>query len=201
MGYLISCHFTQHRPHVTSVRPALPGSIGFRVYRHKTLPLFAIDTWRATKPSRYPFTAATPATDLPLELPERLASLSAIYEHLQQQGGANGLKRSYINLSAMLSNALEQPVLSVYADDDGNDFACLAEQGTLTSLVAKCGEFVVRVEPGSDARLEQEANPPGLHALAARHLQASFGIAGSEIGLGSFDPPEDFGFVEFDADA
>jgi hypothetical protein len=201
MGYLVSAHLTQHRPSSAGVRSALPLSIGFRVYRHQTLPLFAIDTWRATKPSRYPFTAATPATDLPLELPERLKGLSSVYERLQHHGSANGLKRSYINLSAMLSHALAQPVLSVYTDDDESDFACLAEQGAVVSLVARCGEYVVRMEPGTDASLVQEADALELHALASRHLQASFGIPGSAIGLGSFDPPIDLGFVELHADA
>jgi hypothetical protein len=201
MGYFVSCHFTQHRPRMADVRSALPPSLGFRVYRHQTLPLFAIDTWRATKPPRYPFTTATPATDLPLELPEHLAPLSAIYEQLHRQGNANGLKRSYINLSASLSQALGRPVLSVYADDDENDFACLTDQGTLVSLVARCGEFVVRMDPVADVRLEQGANALKLHELAALHLQASFGIPGSQAGLGSFDPPEDFGFVELGANA
>lgn len=201
MGYLVSGHFTQHRPQVAGLRSVLPLSIGFRVYRHNSLPLFAIDTWRASKPSHYPFTVATPAIDLPLQLPERWASLSAIYEDLQHRGGSNGLKRAYLNLSTMLSRALGQPVFSMYADDDGNDFACLAAQGTLVSLVARCGEYVVRAEPGADARVEREVNEPELHGLAARHLQASFGIVGSEIGLGSLDPQEDFGFVEIAADA
>jgi hypothetical protein len=57
------------KPNAYSVRKALPSSIGFTIYRHSTFALFAIDTFRADQPSRYPFLAATPATDLPLEMP------------------------------------------------------------------------------------------------------------------------------------
>src|SRR5262245_28916673 len=122
MAYLISAHFLKQRPDPAQLRAALPNSIGFTVYEHETHPVFAIDTYRATKPSRYPFSAATPATDLSLDIS---AELSTIYEQLRAENAANGLKRSYINLCRALSTATTQEVLSVYADDDGNDFTCL----------------------------------------------------------------------------
>src|SRR5690242_18250971 len=122
MGYLISGHFMRHRPDSAKLRAALPKSIGFTVYEHQAHPVFAIDTYRATKPSRYPFSVATPATDISLDVS---AELAAIYEQLRIESAANGLKRSYISLCCILSRALKQEVLSVYSDDDGNDFACL----------------------------------------------------------------------------
>jgi len=119
MGYLVACHFTKQAPSGSSVRGALSPSIGFAIYRHQVLPLFAIDTFRAAKPSRSPFSVATPTTDLPLELAPDLAPLSVLYEQLKEEGIANGLKRSYINLACILCSCLGQDVLSVYGDDDG----------------------------------------------------------------------------------
>jgi hypothetical protein len=197
MGYFISGHFLQQEPKLALVRAALPRSIGCRVLRHQTLPLFGVDTFRvASPPGRWPFAAATPATDLPAELPATLSSLSAVYERLRSEGVANGLKRSYINLSCLLSGALRHPVLTVYSDDDGNDFACLTRPGALVSLAARCGDYVVRFAEGGQASLEAGPEDRVLHALAAEHLQASFGIDGAELGMCSFEPPEAYGFEE-----
>src|SRR5262245_14424105 len=140
MAYLISAHFLKQRPDPAQLRAALPNSIGFTVYEHETHPVFAIDTYRATKPSRYPFSAATPATDLSLDIS---AELSTIYEQLRAENAANGLKRPYINLGRALSTATTQEVLSVYADDDGNDFTCLCGGGQLLSGMARCEAHIV----------------------------------------------------------
>jgi hypothetical protein len=196
MGCLISAHFLEHEPTLVSVRAALPPSLACRAYRHRSLRLFAIDTYRAAKPPRVPFLAATPATDLPLELPESLSSLTVTYRRLVEEGVANGLKRAYINLSSLLSDVLRQRVLTIYSDDDGNDFACLTESGVLVSLIAQCGEYVVRFQHGGQAVLEPGSENRRLHALASEHLQTCFGIDGTELGLGSFDAPEAHGFVE-----
>jgi len=194
MGYFIAGHFTKVEPVVPSVRAVLPPSIGFRVYRHRTQPLFGIDTFRANKPRRSAFAAATPATDLSLDL-SGYAALQSIFQQLQQQNEANGLKRAYINLSASLSQALQQGVLSIYADDDGNDFACFSEQGKLVSLVARCQDHLVLMSPDVGTQLVRRATTP-FHACAAAHLQATFGVAGADLGLGTFDPPDNYGFVE-----
>ena len=196
MGYFVSAHLMQHHPDSAGLSSALPSSVGFRAYRHANLPLFAIDTFRAAKPSRYPFSVATPATDIPLEFPQKLSGLQAIYQQLHERGNANGLKRAYINLSTLLASSLHQDVFTLYSDDDGNDFACFGNQDGISTLVARCGEFVVRFDAEGDATLNQVSEDNELHALASGLLLKSFGISGKEIGLGSFDPPENFGFVE-----
>jgi hypothetical protein len=196
VGYFISGHLLEHEPDMASVRAALPRSLGCRTYRHRSLQLFAIEIFRATKPPRSPLASATPATDLPLELPESLGPLAAIYARLLKEGGANGLKRVYVNLSLSLSSVLRQRVLTLYSDDDGNDFACLTQSGVLTSLAARCGERIVRFEQGRSVSLEPVPEGRRLHALASEHLAACFGIDGAELGFGSFDPPEAYGFVQ-----
>jgi hypothetical protein len=134
-----------------------------------------------------------------LELPESLSTLTATYKRLLEEGGANGLKRAYINLSCLLCRVLRQRVLTLYSDDDGNDFACLSQSGLLLSLVARCGEYIVRFEQGAQVLLEPAAEDHRLHALASEHLQACFGINGTELGLGSFDVPEAYGFTDLAA--
>jgi hypothetical protein len=79
-----------------------PASIGFATYRRSHFALFAIDRFRAAKPSRYPLSVATPATDFPLALSSELAPLDELHEHLRQERPANGLKRACIQLSSAL---------------------------------------------------------------------------------------------------
>lgn len=196
MGYLISGHLLQQKPDLASVRAVLPPSVGCRALRHRDLQLFAIDTYRAAKRPRWPLAAATPATDLTVELPESLSALTAAHSRLLKEGGANGLKRAYINLSSLLSGVLGQPVLTLFCDDDGNDFACLTQSGMLVSLVARCGDYVVRFEQGGRVSLEPGQEDHRLHSFASECLRGWFGIDGAELGLGSFDPPEAYGFVE-----
>lgn len=190
MGYLISGHFVKHRPDSGKVRAALPQSIGFDVYEHSVYPIFGIDTFRATKPSPYPFSAVTPATDIWLDVS---AELAAVYEQLRMEGAANGLKRAYINLSRILSGVMNETVLSVCSDDDGNDFACLSRSGVIISGSAKCEEYIVRFGPLSASR----SPAPGrhdLHALASEAVTSFLGFPASDLGFGSFDPPEYLGF-------
>jgi len=195
MGYLISGHFVRQRPDAARVRAALPMSIGFTLYEHLAHPVFAIDTYRATKPSQYPFSAATPATDIPLDVsPE----LSAVYEQLRSESAANGLKRSYINLSRALSSAMSQDVLSVYSDDDGNDFACLSRGGEVLSGIARCEAYVVSFGP-SHASRAPASSQSRLHELSSGAVTSFLGVAASDLGFGSFDPPDSLGFKVTDA--
>ena len=196
MGYFISGHLLEHEPDLAPVKAVLPRSLGCRALSHRRLPLFAIDTYRATKLPRSPLSLATPSTDISLELPESLSTLTATYKRLLAEGGANGLKRAYISLSSLLSSALPHRILTLCSDDDGNDFACLTQSGLLTSLVARCGKYIVRFEQGTGVLLESAPEDPRLHALASEHLQACFGIDGAEVGLGSFDAPEGYGFAD-----
>jgi hypothetical protein len=190
MGYLISASLMKQCPDSSQLRAALPKSIGFAVYKHLTYQIFAIDTYRATRPSSYPFCTATPATDLSLDVP---ADLARIYEELRSENAANGLKRSYINLCRLISATTKQEVLSVFADDDGNDFACLCRSGELLDGVAKCQSHVVRFG-ASSASISPVSDDPRLHQFASEAVSSLFGVSASDLGFGSFDPPENYGF-------
>ena len=195
MGYLIAGHFVRQRPDAATLRAALPTSIGFTLYEYLAHPVFAIDTYRATKPSDFPFSAATPATDIPLDVsPE----LSAVYEQLRSENAANGLKRSYVNLSRILSGAMGQDVLTVFADDDGNDFACLSRGGEVVSGIARCEGSIVSFGP-SHASRAPASSEAGLHELASAAVTSFLGVAASDLGFGSFDPPDNLGFRVMDA--
>ena len=195
MGYLIAGHFVRQRPDAARLRAALPTSIGFTVYKHLRHPVFAIDTYRATKPSQFPFSASTPATDIPLEVsPE----LSAVYEELRSENAANGLKRSYVNLSRALSSAVSQDVLSVFSDDDGNDFACLSRGGEVVSGIARCEGYIVRFGP-SHASRSPASSESELHELSSEAVTSFLGVAASDLGFGSMDPPDNMGFKVADA--
>jgi hypothetical protein len=106
MAYLVVWHFLNERPSASKIRDGLPASIGFAIYRHSRFAVFAIDTFRAAKPSRYPLSVATPATNLPLALPSDLAPLDELHEHLRPERSANGLKRACIQLSSAFPVAL-----------------------------------------------------------------------------------------------
>jgi hypothetical protein len=167
--------------------------MGFEVYRHRQLDVFAISMFRRSAPADYPLSASIPTKDLPLELGPHLVALNEAYQMAHRRMQANGIKRSYVNLAESLSTALNQAVLAVFADDDEDDFACVAETGRLTYLSARCGGEDVCFK---DGKLQWWAiNEPILHKNAS-HAFATFvdgdpGLAG----FGSFDPPDMFGFV------
>jgi hypothetical protein len=139
--------------------------------------------------------AATPSTDLPLDLPADLAPLSSVYEELKKQGTADGLKRAYVNLSCILSSSLKEQVLSVYAHDDGNDVACVSANGTVVRMAARCGDEVVGFENGQMSRVLNESEEHVLHQIVSEQFESFTGHPGSSIHLGSFDAPENRGFV------
>jgi hypothetical protein len=194
MGYLLSMHLAKNAPDRARLRAALPQSVGFEVYWNESLGLYGIDTFRASKPNRWPFTSATPATDLPLELGPHLNDVSKAYEVLRASGPCNGLKRSYVNLVELLSQSVSQPVLTIYADDDEADFACLAEGGRAVAMVARCDETVLRFENGS-TNLKPAGEDRVLHAYAAEMVRAFSGRDPLKAGMSSWDPPENYGFV------
>jgi hypothetical protein len=133
---------------------------------------------------------ATPATDISLDVSPELA---AIYEELRIENAANGLKRSYVNLSRTLSGATNQDVLSIFSDDDGNDFACVSREAEVVWGIANCAGYIVRFGPSSASR-SPASGSPRLHQLASEAVTSSFGVAASDLGFGSFDPPENLGF-------
>lgn len=192
--YFVSMHLTKQQPEAEAIRNILPPSIGFRVYRHNTVDIFAIDTFAETEPPPHPFTSDTPAKDLSLELGSHLHSLAAAYEKLRRSGGANGIRRSYINLAEMLSGAIGQPVLSICSNDDDLDFACLAANGMAFGIIALCDETVVRCVNGA-TELTAAGDEIRLHQYAMEAFEDFTGINAEIIGLGAWEPPPDFGFV------
>jgi hypothetical protein len=193
MGHLVAGHLTVERPDPGRIRGALPASVGFSVWRHGSLPLFAVDTFAAARPPQRPLSVATPALDLPLELPPDLAPLDVLHERLRADGAAGGFHRAYVALSRLLSAALRQRVLSLYADDDESDFACLSASGKLEHLSARCGDRLVAFEHG---QLElAPAQDGGLHAVASRAFEEFTGYPASALGLGTRAPPPRLGLV------
>jgi len=197
MGYLVSMHLIKQRPHPDAVRAALPPSIGFQLYRHGGSDLFAIDTFSSARPPQHPFCSGTPAADLSLELGPHLRSLASVYEDLRGSGGANCIKRSYVNLAEALSKSLGQPVLTICADDDELDFACLASGGLALRVTALCDETIVRYADGM-TDVESADEDRLLHQYAAEAFEEFTGVSAEEVGLGSWDPPADFGFMRAD---
>jgi hypothetical protein len=193
-NYFVGMHLTKQPPEAEAIRDALPPSIGFRVYRHSTLDIFAINTFAGTDPPRYPFTNDTSARDLSLELGHHLRSLAETYEKLRRSGGANGIKRSYINLAEKLSEVLGQPVLSICSNDDDLDFACLAEKGMAAIIIALCDETLVRYVNGI-TEITAAGEEMRLHQYAIEAFEDFTGAGAETIGLGLWDPPVDFGFV------
>jgi hypothetical protein len=193
LGYLISGVFARHLPDARVLRHALPESMGFELYRHRELDVFAISMFRCTAPPDYPLSASIPTKDLPLELGPHLLALSEAYQRAHRKKQANGIKRSYVNLAESLSAALNQAILVVFTDDDEDDFACVAEIGRLTYLSARCGVEEVYFKDGLVQWRPIEE--PVLHKNAsdvfANFVDGDPGLAG----FGSFDPPDMFGFV------
>ena len=198
MGYLVCMHLTRQQPEEDALRAVLPSSIGFRVYRHGTLAVFAIDTFGATRPPQHPFTTFTPAADLSTEFAPHLRSLADAYDEARRSGRANGIRRAYVNLAEALSEALGQPVLSICADDDELDFTCLAEGGVVTAVTALCDDTVVRFVNGTMSIWPAGDERP-LHQHAVEAFEDFTGASAETIGLGTWDPPDDFGFVPADA--
>ncbi len=193
MGYLICAHITKQRPDDAVLRTILPASIGFSIYYNETANIYGIDLFALFKPPAYPFTKAIPVTDLSLDLGDHLRMLTDAYELVRAGGSANGIKRAYINLAELLSAGLDQAVLSICADDDEVDFACIAVMGRIASLSAACGDRTLKFsqELGPKFRL---ADGPCLHANASELFERFTGAAAGTVGLGSWDPPVDYGF-------
>lgn len=195
MGHLVSGHFTVEKPDPERVRAALPAPIAFRIYKHDALAVFAVDTFRASKPPRQPLSAATPATDLPLALPSTGGRERAVRD-VRAKGTANGLKRSYIHLSCALSAKLIQPVLSLFSDDDGNDFACVSRNGAAERIAARCGNELILFDRGRLCVTRDDGVESRLHAVASREFELFTGKPASALVLGTFSPPHRFGLVE-----
>jgi hypothetical protein len=193
MGHLISGLFTRQAPAQADLRAALPDSIAFRVYRHPELGIYAVEGVRPAKPSIYPLSTTFPTVDLPLELGGHLQFLVDAYETARESGEANGIKRAYINLAETVSASLGTGVLAVCSDDDGVDFACIAEGGVATQVWAACGPKCLQVSEA--AATWQPANETVLHQNAGAAFSRFTGADPVRFGFGSWDPPEAYGLV------
>ena len=194
MGYLISGLFLKECPNASALRDALPPSIGFNLYHHPQLDIYAIDAFRPSKPNAYPLTSPIPSVDLPLELGPHLQTVTAAYNVAVTGHVADGFKRSYVNLAESLSAKLGQSILAVYTNDDYADFACIASQGALVQMTALCGEQIIRFSHSTIETVEPD-DERQLHQGAAK-LFAQFTNGAPEIfGFGAWDPPENYGLV------
>jgi hypothetical protein len=193
MGYLISGLIVRKPPTEAELRSALPKSIAFRIYEQPELGFYAVEGFRPSRPSDYPLSTAIPATDIPLELGPHLSELSAAYETARAMGEANGIKRAYVNLAESVSVSIGTPVLALFTDDDGVDFACIAEAGHATSVWAQCGSKRLKLT-GSKTDWQEIAEPV-LHQNAAEAFRDFTGADPALFGLGLWDPPDAYGLV------
>lgn len=214
MGYLISAHALKSEPDLSRLE-ALPKEVSWAVYREDDSPIWYVDTFATGKKHEWPFTSLPSFKSIPRDLPQSLDPLRRVYEALDAADLADGFDRAFLNLNLLLSNIVQLPVLSFYSDDDGNDFACLSQNGTLQRLRCECYdvEFIyqdgkIKIQP---FRIEDDEFEPtdlaGLHSpesgisVLDRDKQQSsrlHHIAGEEVssfldtsepplGLGSFD--------------
>lgn len=219
MGNLITAHVTLQEPRASDLA-LLPKSIGFRIYHHRRANLFLIDAFPASKPSKWPFTAKLPATDIPLELPAELVALESLYLNLLKHGMADYFKKSYINFAVLLSRLLKMPVLSFASDDDGLDIACVASSEYVERLEFACEDLHVIYANGKatvQPLIPESEDDEGftdldelraalplwtvlqrdvpwdtrLHAVAMDNYRSFARMNDLILGLGSFDPPED----------
>jgi len=220
MGYLITAHVFPEKPDVSRLAE-LPKSIGYRVYLHRAVNLYLLDTFRPSKVPQYPFQTLLPSADIPLELPTGLEVLERLYSRLGPLKLANGFKKSYINAALLLNRLLQLPILSFVSDDGELDFTCSATNGALSRLKCRCGDLVIsfdnkkvqiaplmpREEEDEDALTDtaslRSALPDveilpretpwntQLHSIAIEELEVFTGNKEAILGLGSFDPPED----------
>lgn len=198
MGYLIATHFIGVEPDYAALRDALPASVEPRIYKHRTHSIWAIDTMRVPQQPNYGFGVSSETRDIPIELPERLAAVQELYDKLSKLKSASGLKRGFINVSELVSGVTNATILSIYADDDDVDLAIVSSGGRVASGKGRSGIGMVAFSAGGEASLQlvEEDDEAPLHQTAAQAFEDVFSVHGTSIGMGSWDPPEDYGFVE-----
>lgn len=197
MGYLITGMFLLERPSQDALRAALPASVEFRIYEHPELQIYAVGGFRRIKPSAYPLSMPFSTADVPLELGPHLSLLSEEYRKLQDLGVADGFKRAYLNLAEIVSAALGTAVLTLFTDDDGIDFACIAQSGRVSLLWAQCGTDSLKID-GASVVWRPLGELTSLHQNAALAFRHFTGKDPQMFGFGSWDPPHHFGLLQID---
>jgi hypothetical protein len=147
MGYLVAAHVTRTAPDVARLK-MLPPGLAWAVYRDEDVPAWYLDTFRADRKQKWPFTSPTLTRDFPLDLPDDLGALTRVYAALQSARLANGFKRGFLNANLFISKILQRPVCSFYSDDDGLDFACVSDNGVLQRLRCECGDLEIVYQNG-----------------------------------------------------
>lgn len=193
MGYLVSTHFLRAEPDVARLREGLPGSLDFRVYRHDTLALFAVDVYDEGAETDAPLCACPSAATVGTELGPELEPLSQAYVEARARRAAGSIRKSFIVTALMVSSALDAQVLSVCADDDVLDSALYTDRGKLTYFVALSDELNIVFENGG-VTTYPATEERSIHQNAARAFERFLGLPAEAVGLGTFDPPEDYGF-------
>lgn len=190
----ISGFFVLQKPQGETIRAVLPSSVGVAVYVHPELHVYAIDAYRAAKPANHALTSQIPAADLPLDLGTHLSVLSDAYAQARSRQTANGFKRLYVNVAELLSSRLKQPVLAVNCDDDESDFACIAVEGRLVELTARCGDTIYGFQNGV-LQSVAAGDEHELHSGASSMFARFTGKSPAQFGFGSWDPPLNFALV------
>lgn len=193
MGYLISTHFLTTEPDAARLREGLPASLDFTLYRHQTLPLFAVDAYDKGAGVGYPFGGFPSATAVGTELGSALEPLSRAYEDARARRSAGSIRKSFIITAQLISRALDAPVLSVCTDDDEFDLALYTVSGNLTYFVALSGELDIVFENG-DVTTSPSPEERPLHHNAVRAFERFLGFPAEAVGLGTWEPPEEYGF-------
>ncbi len=214
MGYLISAHALKSEPDLAKLE-SLPRGVSWAVYRDDDAQSWYVDTFATGSKHDWPFTSVSAFRFLPRDLPQNLNQLSRVYEALNEARLADGFDRTFLNLNLQLSNSLQLPVLSFYSDDEGHDFACLSQNGTLQRLRCECYDIELIYRNGKTeiqplrikdddfvpTDLAELHNPEAgisvlernkdhsslLHLIAGEEVSSFLGTSKPPLGLGSFD--------------
>jgi len=214
MGSLVVAHVVRAEPSA-QLLARLPRSLGWAAYHAPVCGAVLIDVFGSDHAPAYPFARLPRSLDLAEELSDETAPLNALYEALLRQRRASPFRRRFVNLNLLLSRALEMPVLSLAADDDGLDLACLSANGLSCRLRFKSGGLEIVWQEGrgviqplvfdddsavSDGDLRSlvaslpgcELRPPLesislLHRIASEECKAFVGADAVVPGLGTWD--------------
>ena len=149
---------------ITKLSSFVPPSVGYRLHFHRPTKLHFLETFRGIAPSQ-PFSGELPAVDIPLELPDTLASIASAYDHLKKSGRAHNIKLAYVNVCRALSEAMQSRCLSFAVDDRTLDFACICEAGELRQMRTCCADLTLTFIDGK-TRIEPWAPPSDEHPHA-----------------------------------
>ena len=218
MGYLVVAHVTKAAPDLARLQ-TLPANLGWVLYRDEAAGAYFIDLFEAGRQPEWPFTALPPTKQVTSDLPPGLEALTKVYRALEELGRADSFRRGFVNINRMISSALQMPVCSLCADDDGLDLTCVSNGGSLQRLRFESDDLEVTydagkvvIQPhGSDEMDEDELadvahlhDPAGgihveerdedlstqLHNVATAEVARFLGVQNAPLGLGTFDGME-----------